>query len=56
MEWIKAARWEGPSVASKKWLVSGHSNGGVSITCNLLHLKLNDGRPRNLVCSDSPPR
>ncbi|KAL6720219.1 hypothetical protein ACLMJK_002140 [Lecanora helva] len=27
-DWIKAVKWQGPSVNTCKWLVSGHSNGG----------------------------
>ncbi len=28
VDWIKVVGWTGPSVSTKRWLVSGHSNGG----------------------------
>lgn len=28
IDWIETVGWEGPSVDTGRWLVSGHSNGG----------------------------
>ena len=27
-DWIKSVAWDGPSVDTSSWLISGHSNGG----------------------------
>ncbi|KAI9735134.1 MAG: hypothetical protein M1834_001722 [Cirrosporium novae-zelandiae] len=36
-QWIRAVEWKGPGVDTKKWLVTGHSNGGQGVWYALTH-------------------
>jgi len=49
LDWIKTTEWKGPTVDTKKWLVSGHSNGG-GYGIDVVILILNNIRPRNMAC------
>lgn len=50
LDWIKTVEWKGPSVDTKNWLVSGHSNGG-EYEIDVQMLILNNPRSRNMACS-----
>jgi hypothetical protein len=55
--WIKQVKWQGPGVDVNRWVVTGHSNGGMpmkSLVYQILQLMVS--RPGHVVCTHAPSR